>query len=268
MTVQENTPLLGLSPDKPSLLHRFKTHLTTEINPHKADLILLFCYTITGILDSSAVFIWGCFVSMQTGNTVYLGLGLSGLDDSGSQRWLKSLISISSFCLGSFFFSLLHHRLPFFQSPRDRGALALSFLLQMVCVAIATGIVTATEQTKNDNLSWKIGVPLALVAFQSSGQAVTSRVVGFSSLTSVVLTSVYCDLFSFPGNGAGFLEAFKNRDEWRRVGAVLGLFLGILLGGLWATSEVGSVVALWMAVLCKGGIVLAWLCWEGDERVE
>jgi hypothetical protein len=31
--------------------------------------VLLFCYIITGLLDSSAVFIWGSFVSMQTGES-------------------------------------------------------------------------------------------------------------------------------------------------------------------------------------------------------
>jgi hypothetical protein len=31
--------------------------------------VLLFGYIITGLLDSSAVFIWGSFVSMQTGQS-------------------------------------------------------------------------------------------------------------------------------------------------------------------------------------------------------
>ncbi|KAJ0417423.1 DUF1275 domain protein [Aspergillus carlsbadensis] len=280
-TTNETSPLLGhenRDRDSPSHSHsarpleRLRTHLKTELNPQHADLLLLLCYTITGLLDSSAVFIWGSFVSMQTGNTVYLGLGVSGLDESGrSQRWLKSLISIASFCIGSFFFALLHHSRWFFGSPRQRGALVFSFVLQMACVAGAATIVTLEEQSKSDPLTWKIAVPLSLVAFQSSGQAVTSRVVGYSSLTSVVLTSIYCDLFSYPalaltttssgGGGRG-----KKADEWRRLGAVLALFAGILAGGLWAKSEVGLKGALWTAVLLKGGIAGAWMVWRGEER--
>ncbi|KAL2813966.1 DUF1275 domain protein [Aspergillus granulosus] len=266
----ETSPLLGHGArhaSSSSTLDRLTTHLTTQISPQHADLLLLLCYTITGLLDSSAVFIWGSFVSMQTGNTVYLGLGISGLDQSGNQRWLKSLISISSFCLGSFMFALLHHTRFFFRSPRQRVALFLSFILQMLCVVVAATIVALEEQSKTDPLSWKIAAPLALVAFQSSGQAVTSRVVGYSSLTSVVLTSIYCDLFSYPAlaiSGGGG----KRVDEWRRLGAVLALFGGILLGGAWAKSEVGLQGALWTAVVLKGVIAGAWLVWRGEEDEE
>ncbi|KAL4810247.1 hypothetical protein BDV18DRAFT_156616 [Aspergillus unguis] len=249
---RETDPLLA-HPTTSSSISRIKTHLSTEISPHGTDLLLLLCYTITGLLDSSAVFIWGSFVSMQTGNTVYLGLGLSGLDESpNSQRWLKALISISSFCIGSLFFTILHHRLTaVFKSPRERGALVLSFLLQACCIAIAAGIVMHKHQSKSDPLGIGNALPLALVAFQSSGQAVTSRVVGFNSLTSVVLTSVYCDLFAYLGSGKG-----KSVDEWRRLGAVAGLLLGILIGGAWAKTQVGLVGALWMAFGLKGGIAV------------
>ncbi|KAL4821805.1 hypothetical protein BDW67DRAFT_179633 [Aspergillus spinulosporus] len=269
LPAQETSPLLSPNPRargtsdprKSSYFQLLKHHLATKITPHGTDLVLLVCYMITGLLDSSAVFIWGSFVSMQTGNTVYLGLGLSGLDESGkSQRWLKALISISSFCIGSVFFAALAH---IFRSPRERGALVLSFVLQMSCVAVAAGIVSfkTQPQDKTNELGWANGVPLALVAFQSAGQAVTSRVVGFSGLTSVVLTSVYCDLFSYLG-GAG---RGKRADELRRLGAVGGLMLGILLGGLWAKSEVGLMGALWTAVVLKGGIAVAWWCWKAED---
>ncbi|KAL4976647.1 hypothetical protein BDW66DRAFT_166300 [Aspergillus desertorum] len=266
LSTHETSPLLFLNPratdapQKPTPFQRFKRHLANEITSNGADLILLFCYIITGLLDSSAVFIWGSFASMQTGNTVYLGLGLSGLDESGkSQRWLKALISISSFCIGSSFFAALSR---VFRSSRERGALVLSFILQMGCIAAAAGIVSFTPQPqdKADRIGWRNGAPLALVAFQSAGQAVTSRVVGFNGLTSVVLTSVYCDLFSsLGGSGHG-----KRADEWRRLGAVGGLMLGILLGGVWAKSEVGSVGALWTAMVLKAGIAVAWFCWKGE----
>ncbi|KAL5048965.1 hypothetical protein BDW71DRAFT_205189 [Aspergillus fruticulosus] len=266
LPTHETTPLLTPNasptdtPRKLTHIQRLKRHLATEITPHGTDLILLSCYIITGLLDSSAVFIWGSFASMQTGNTVYLGLGLSGLDESGqSQRWLKALISISSFCIGSLFFAALAR---VFRSSRERGALVLSFMLQMGCVAVAAGIVSSTPQAQNktDRLGWGNGAPLALVAFQSAGQAVTSRVVGFNGLTSVVLTSVYCDLFSYLGGS----ELGKRVDELRRLGAVGGLMLGILMGGVWAKSEVGLMGALWMAVVFKGTIAVAWFCWKGE----
>lgn len=44
-------------------------HMAADVSKHRADLVLLFCYIITGLLDSSAVSIWGSFVSMQTGKS-------------------------------------------------------------------------------------------------------------------------------------------------------------------------------------------------------
>ncbi|PYH49889.1 YoaK family protein [Aspergillus saccharolyticus JOP 1030-1] len=274
----ERDPLLGVrnghNPNNPTPTPR--THLanlhnyfTQPLARRWTDLLLLTCYIITGLLDSSAVFIWGSFVSMQTGNTVYAGLGLTGLDTT--TRWQKSLISIGSFCTGSFLFALLHRRL--FAAPRCRGALALSFALQTGCIAVAAVITSVYHPHKDDDngrLRWTTVVPLALVALQSSGQAVASRVLQFSALTSVVLTSVYCDLFSGPLLSTSSSEqpaaAVRNPDEWRRVGAVVGLLIGVAVGGGWARSEVGLEGALWTAVVLKAGITGAWLCWREEEK--
>ncbi|KAF4275992.1 hypothetical protein CNMCM8812_007120 [Aspergillus fumigatus] len=150
-----NTP----SPTK-SRARRFAAHLTTEINPHYGDILLIFCYIITGLLDSSAVFIWGSFI--------------------------KAGVSIFSFCFGSLCFAAFHRRFP----SRQRWVLCASFAIQMLCVAVAATIVTLHFPSRQSDLSWKALVPQVLVAFQSSGQAVTSRVLQFNGLTSVSQVSV------------------------------------------------------------------------------
>ncbi|CAG8106563.1 unnamed protein product [Penicillium olsonii] len=245
---REDEPLLG-SPRSPSL----RSYLRHELDPTHGDLILLFCYIITGLLDSSAVFIWGSFVSMQTGNTVYFGLGLVGTNDD---RWIKSGVSIAGFCLGSLCFAAFHRVFP----ARRRWVLCASFLAQTVCVALAALIVTLFRPSRDAPLSWLVLLPLALVAFQSSGQAVLSRVLSFNGLTSVVLTSIYCDLFSHPD----FLstKVVGQVEERRRFGAVLCLLLGVVLGGLWAHSSIGMMGALWTAAGFKLLIVVAWLLWK------
>ena len=68
----EETPLLGRNggdggKSEFGTVQRIREHMDSEITKNWADLVLLFCYIITGLLDSSAVFIWGSFVSMQTG---------------------------------------------------------------------------------------------------------------------------------------------------------------------------------------------------------
>ncbi|KAE8155016.1 hypothetical protein BDV25DRAFT_146853 [Aspergillus avenaceus] len=254
----ETDSLLGnddAATQQKSRIQGFINRLNTEVNPRFGDLVLLFCYVITGLLDSSAVFVWGSFVSMQTGNTVYLGLGLMGVDES--TRWIKAATSIASFCVGSFCFSTFHR----YFSPRKRWVLGLSFTVQMLCVAIAAAIVTVHRTSRDSPLTWQVFVPLALVAFQSSGQAVTSRALDFKGLTSVVLTSVYCDFFSTPQLPRALLHQVEER---RRGGAIVCLLIGTIIGGLWAKSSVGLMGAFWTAVLGKFFIAVAWLVWRGQ----
>jgi len=205
---------------------------------------------------------------MQTGNTVYLGLGLasqishhnSGNGGNGNDdRWIKSGISIVSFCLGSLLFGAFHRAF----SPRKRWVLMASFAIQIACITCAATIVSLEKPSKTSALTWRVIVPLAMVAFQSSGQAVISRVLKLGGLSSVVLTSVYCDLFSHPDfvSGAAFR---KDVEERRRVGAVVCFLAGAVMGGFWARSEVGLMGALWTAVGLKGVIVLAWFAWRED----
>ncbi|KAL4925540.1 YoaK family protein [Aspergillus undulatus] len=248
------------------LHHRAVAHLKTNINPSHTSLLLLFSYMLTGLLDSSAVFIWGSFASMQTGNTVYLGLGAMGADPSSPARWVKAGTSIGSFCVGSLAFSAFYR---WSREPRGRWVLACSFLIQLVCIAVAATIVMMARHRSDSSksrseLDWGDIIPLALVAFQSSGQAVSSRVLDRKSLTSVVLTSVYCDLFSIPIPAGGKGGA----EDWKRAGAIGCLIVGVVMGGLWAKTEIGTVGALWTVVFGKALIVLAWLVWDGVDEEE
>lgn len=246
----ESQPLL--EQENNSQMQRFKSYLSEDIDTKHGDLLLLLCYVITGLLDSSAVFIWGAFVSMQTGNTVYFGLGIA--DPNSGDRWIKSLISIGFFCFGSFVFARFHR----YFSPRARWVLAVSFSIQLLLI-IACAVIVTIDSKSDDDLRWEVVVPLAIVAFQSSGQAVTSRALKYNALTSVVLTSIYCDLFSDAELFAGLT---KNVERNRRVVAPLCLLLGAIIGGHWAHSNIGLGGALWTAVGLKFLIVVAWMLWR------
>lgn len=50
-----------------SLTSRIRKAAKAEVKRERADVVLIFCYIITGLLDSSSISIWGSFVSMQTG---------------------------------------------------------------------------------------------------------------------------------------------------------------------------------------------------------
>ena len=63
----ETAGLLGHKPEPQRIGKRFRKHMTENVSNVWADIALLGCYIITGLLDSCSVFIWGSFLSMQTG---------------------------------------------------------------------------------------------------------------------------------------------------------------------------------------------------------
>ncbi|KAK3941970.1 hypothetical protein QBC46DRAFT_381405 [Diplogelasinospora grovesii] len=250
-TGDEGRPLLR-KPARASLT-RWQRHLTADVHRDWADIVLLLCYAITGLLDSSATSVWGAFVSMQTGNTVYIGLGFAAPDES--TRWLKSLLSLVSFCIGSFLFSRFHRLF----GPKHRWVLCASFTAQAAFTVAAAPIVAAFPTPDKEDVGWYVLVPIALVAFQSCGQAVTSRALEYNSLTSVVLTSIYCDLFSDVD-----IFAARNVERNRRMAAPLLLLLGAFVGGLFAHSPLGVAGALWTAAVLKLAVAFVWLLWPAD----
>ncbi|KAK5172694.1 uncharacterized protein LTR77_002814 [Saxophila tyrrhenica] len=257
---EETAALLGGKPQSTSnsIGKRFRRHMSGNVSNAWGDLALLFCYIITGLLDSCSVFIWGSFLSMQTGNTIYLGLGVVAPYESN--RWLRSGISIICFCLGSFFFARYHR----YFGGRKRWVLVSSYVLQLSLIIAAALMVTLGPKTGTSGpVSVWIAVPIAMIAFQSAGQAVTSRVLSFNSMTGVVLTSIYCDLFS---DANLFSPPKANAERNRRAAAPILLLIGACFGGLWAHSETGLAGALWTAVVLKVFVIIAWCCWSAEKE--
>ena len=125
---------------------------------------------------------------------------------------------------------------------------------------IAAAVILSVVPKSSDELAWNVLVPIALVAFQSCGQAVTSRALKYNSLTSVVLTSIYCDLFSDAD-----LFAVRNVERNRRVAAPVLLLIGAVLGGLLAHSSIGTAGVLWIAAVLKLAVVICWYFWPASD---
>jgi hypothetical protein len=133
--------------------------------------------------------------------------------------------------------------------------------MQVALILAAASILTFGPKAADpkESIGWPVLVPIALIAFQSCGQAVTSRALQYNALTSVVLTSIYCDLFS----DANLLAA-HNVERNRRVAAPLLLLIGAVLGGFLAHSSVGTAGALWVAAALKLGVIVAWFFWPAE----
>ncbi|KAA8570790.1 hypothetical protein EYC84_000182 [Monilinia fructicola] len=226
-----------------SFSSKVRKHFAQEVSTDHADILMLICCLITGFLDSTLYNAFKTFVSMQTGNTIFVALGASG-QNNRPFGWARSLVSIGFFCIGSFTFSRCHR----FFGPLQRSTLIASFLLQSCCILIAAALVQggAIEGTVPAGLEnyWNQIAPIALLSFQSSGQIVSSRVLGVGEVPTIVITSLLCDLLSDP---LLFSPATQNSKRNRRAIAFVLTLVGAIVGG-WVSKITRSVSPmLWVA---------------------
>ncbi|TVY64316.1 hypothetical protein LSUE1_G009247 [Lachnellula suecica] len=241
-------------------------HLQTEITLEHADIPIIACCLVSGLCDSSAYNAWSCFVSMQTGNTIFLALGASGQPITHPYGWAKSLISIFFFLCGCFFFAQTR-----LVNPKSRGTLATSFFLQGGCIIVAAALVQThvvpaplgVDVIGGDDIDFMELLPLAFLAFQSGGQIVTSRLLGFNEVPTTVLTSVYCDLASDPN-----VLAADNVKRNRRVAAVLSILIGGIVGGWISRSPATLSTNFWIAAAIKIGIAISWSVWKPKAAIQ
>ncbi|EXJ87150.1 hypothetical protein A1O3_04109 [Capronia epimyces CBS 606.96] len=234
-------------------------YLSQDIRLQHADMILLVCSFISGLCDSGAFNAWSCFVSMQTGNTIFLGLGASGLPVTKPYGWLRSMIAIISFLFGCFSFSLTRNF-----KPRSRGMLSVSFAVQAILLTVAAVLVQTkvVPDTTDGSESMKVLIPLVFLGFQAGGQVWASEVLGFKEIPTTVLTSVYFGLAS----DVRFMQGIKtNPSRNRRLGAVCALLLGAISGGWLSRSRAGIPAVFFVAAGLKYVISAMWLIWVASS---
>ncbi|RAL12215.1 YoaK family protein [Aspergillus homomorphus CBS 101889] len=240
---------------------RIARHFQAEIDISYADLPLIVCGFVSGLVDGLSFNAWGSFSSMQTGNTVFIALGASGQPRYPAYLWAKSLIALCTFITSNILFIQTSRLLG---PPRRRSSLILSFAVQSVCLLVAAllvelEVVAPRPENPRAPIQWMQIIPISLLAFQAGGQVCASRILEFDEIPTVVLTSLLCDLLVDPN-----LLARKNPKRDRRIGAFLALFLGAMTAG--GLSKVTSMASsLWFAFGLKLMITLAWMVWKTDR---
>lgn len=156
--------------------------------------------------------------------------------------------------------------------PLRRSTLIASFALQTAALLAATllvhtGVVAPKLEDPAAPIEWMQVIPLSLLAFQAAGQIVSSRILAFDEIPTVVLTTLLCDLLV---DGKLYVRPWRaNPKRNRRIAAFLALFLGAMTaGGLVKVSGMSS--ALWLAAGLKGSVTLVWFFWrkKKDGEVE
>ncbi|KAM0544120.1 hypothetical protein ACHAPJ_012002 [Fusarium lateritium] len=267
-----DNPEAGSKEASPSSVSK---RFTSEVDVRWGDILLLVCFFVAGLVDSAAFNMYGCFVSMQTGNTIFVGLGVSHQPENlPGKAWSRCFLAIVCFALGALFFSSFHRHF----GPQKRWVLITSFFIQailtgLVAILATTGAVwnhphgreTVHEdgyiiERVQNSFPASDYAAITILAFQSAGQIVASRVLKYNAMPTVVLTSLYCDmmsdakLFTAPIND----NADRNR---RALGAIL-LFAGAVSGGFLSKSWAGFAGALWIAAFFKLCIAFAWALWK------
>ncbi|KAJ5895015.1 hypothetical protein N7495_006706 [Penicillium taxi] len=232
------------------------------VDPAYADLVCILLCFLTGLCDSSAYNAWSCFLGMQTGNTVFLGLGASNQPTTKPWGWLKSLCSIASFVTGAFFFNFTMRSI----GPLRRGTLFLSFFAQVCLIIIAVALIqadliphTSSDASLDHGPLFLELIPIALLAFQSAGSMTSSRLLGYNEIPTIVLTSVYFDIAT---DDKLLAAPTANAKRNRRIGGVVALLVGAIAGGWLSRSSGGMESALWMAAGFKFFISFGWFFWK------
>jgi Na+/H+ antiporter NhaD/arsenite permease-like protein len=152
--------------------------------------------------------------------------------------------------------------------PLRRGTMAVGSLLQAALSLGAAALVLTRVVPEDagdripDNLI--VLLPLAMLAFNSAGQIVQSRFLGFNEIPTVVLTSTYCDLMFDPLLFTSPLTQNSKRNR-RFLSAVL-LLLGAALGG-YLTQNGKIENAIWVVGALKIITAGVWLFWPGEGSI-
>lgn len=242
----------------------FASSLQRDVHAQYTEIPLLVCSFVSGLCDSVTVNGSNVFLSMQTGNTVFLALGTSGLPDDEPGLWLRSIVSIAAFALGCFCFSKTRHF-----KPKRKLTLSLSFFVQSLAILIAAiltqvGVVKQFDSmdAARESNSFIVLLPIGFLAWQFGGQISSSRMLGFGEVPTCVLTSVYCDLLSDPKL---FAPLWENPKRNRRFLAVVTLLVGGIAGGWIQHANRGMIIVLWIAFAIKFALAVMWALWKGDD---
>lgn len=264
MATAAQTDSEGLSEKHTSLttIPTLKSRLWEKFPREHAAPILLGSSFITGLVDAAVYNAWTCFAAMQTGNTIFLALGASNQPLTKPYGWSKSLMSIGSFFLGSFFTTRIANA-GWTPDAASRVSLAVNFFLQAVCLFVAAGIVesgfvygSGSTYKVHQTVDFRELLPIFFTAAQFGAQISVSRILNVGEIPTTVLTSVYTDIAIDPKIIAPWS---KNPKRNNRVLTVVLILAGGIVGGWIARTEAGLAGALWTAGGIKALLALGWV---------
>ncbi|KAJ5886471.1 uncharacterized protein N7473_009145 [Penicillium subrubescens] len=201
-----STPTTITSTPKPETLHQKHKPSPLETflkEPIREDLLLetqlLLLTFLTGIQDASTWPDYTCFASNQTGNAIFLAIGLTSPNPPQSQSQSLSYsfpnitTSLTLFVAGALILGQTGNAL----GIRIRGFLLLTNLIQTLLIFAAVAIQQTYPITR-DGLTARIVI--GCLAFSSGAQVAMARSLGMTEITTAMATAAFVDVVSDPGD--------------------------------------------------------------------
>ena len=208
-------------------------HFRAEVDITKNDFTIgMFCFVVS-IFDAFGMLIHGSLVNVETDGFLLPNLALVPQDATKRHFYLKSVIIIGSFCFGSAFFILFYR----FLDIRCRFALCFLSTMLLALVITAATLVNPRPPYKDYVNEWHGVLAFCLFVFQSSGQVVTTRALGFRGWIGFSLKALH----------------------W---GTLVFLLVESYVGLNWSYGNIGIKNVLWSAVFAKTFMATACLFWD------
>jgi uncharacterized membrane protein YoaK (UPF0700 family) len=199
--------------------------------------VLLILTFVTGLVDATTYLALGhVFAANMTGNIVLLGFALAG---AGNISAAASLVSLAAFLIGSAAGGVLARNL---ETDRRRW---VGIALGVETVGLCLAAVSAALALSGCAI-------VAVLALAMGVRNATVRRLGVPDLTTTVLT------MTLTGLGADLLDGRRLRPALRRrIGSVLAMLIGALIGALLLNYALFAPLALagLLLVLTTGGFL-------------
>ena len=207
-------------------------------SPDKADLAdtslraaLLILSLVTGIVDAVSVLGFGVFTANMTGNVVFLGFAVAGAPGFSMAR---SATSLGAFLIGA----LIGGRL-----GSAKAGVRRSWLTTVAVCEAALLFVAAVASTGFATSAPGLYAVIILMAVAMGLRNATVRQLAVPDLTTTVLTLTLTGIAADSSLAGG-----KNPRIWRRIGSVVAMFVGAVVGTL--LLRYGMALPLLLSGVC------------------
>jgi uncharacterized membrane protein YoaK (UPF0700 family) len=235
------------------------TRKSTAPRPASIDnryLVSLLLLTVsTGIVDAvSYLALDRVFTGNMTGNVLFIGFGLVGVADI---PLLNNGIALIAFVIGAVICSRV------VRGHTHESRLPTANLVMLLLVAVLSTALALIWWAVGDLPEPALLVVTAVLAIVMGAQAIAVRSAGVADVTTIVVTSTLANLAA-----DSHLAGGKGDRAWRRLGAVVAMGLGAVIGALLIRFAVGPVALLAAAVIMLVSVLLLALARRAERSAK